>query len=314
MHRGIGSSPETKRHGLKRIRDFLDQPYPYEYDLKTIFRESAGIGFFIFLFLQLFRPFEAGADQSSACGRLLANLGFGAISFLIGFAYDAGIPRLFPKPFLTGNARVRHIFPYVVGILFCIGLGNAFYFRALSPGGSLLDAILVFQFYTVAVGAIPVVFILLLQQFMHLRQHVRNAEAINRELDGAAGSGPAAPADGQPLVLTSENGKETVRLPAAGLLFVKSAGNYVEVYAAEPDGISTHLMRNTIKRVEQALTANPMIVRCHRAYLINLAHVRKVVGDSQGVLVSVGDAGIQVPVSRGYLKPFKRHIDRMTAR
>jgi hypothetical protein len=33
---------------LKRIQNFLNQPYPYEYNLRTIFGESAGIGVFIF--------------------------------------------------------------------------------------------------------------------------------------------------------------------------------------------------------------------------------------------------------------------------
>jgi hypothetical protein len=299
---------------MKRIKNFLNQPFPYEYNLRTIFGESAGIGLFIFLFLTVFKPFEAGKYSTDPLLCMAINLGFGLISFIVGFVYDAAVPKLFPGLFFSERIRNRHIVPYIFGLLFLIGLANAFYFHAVHHGEStLLQDVLGFQFYTVAIGVFPVVFVILLQNYWHLREHIRKAEAINRELAGVHKlDAETQPAD-QPVVLASDNDKETIRVPAARLLFVKSAGNYVEVYTDENDTVRKRLIRSTIKAVEDRLAPNPSILRCHRAYLINVLNIRRVTGDSQGFRVAIRNTDLQVPVSRGYLKQFKRRFDRISS-
>jgi hypothetical protein len=296
-----------------RIQNFLNQPFPYEYNLRTIFGESAGIGLFIFLFLTLFKPFEAGKYSSDPLVSIAINLGFGLISFVVGFAYDLAVPKLFPKLFFSEQIRIRNIIPYILGLLFLIGLGNAFYFHAVHPSNTLLQDVLGFQFYTVAIGFIPVVFVLLLQNYSHLQEHIRKAESINRGLDGGQKQGPDASHPEQPLTLTSDNEKETIRVPSSRLLFVKSAGNYVEVFTDENGTVRKHLLRNTIKAVSDRLADDSMILRCHRAYLVNVLNIGNVTGDSQGFRVTIRNTEHQVPVSRGYLKHFKQHIDRISS-
>ncbi len=222
------------------------------------------------------------------------------------------VPKLFPSLFLSDRLKNRHIIWYILGLLFLIGLANAFYFHAVHHGGTLLQDILGFQFYTVAIGFIPVVFVLLLQNYWHLQEHIRKAESINRELDGPKPGADAFHPE-QPLTLTSDNEKETIRVPSSRLLFVKSAGNYVEVFTEENGVVRKHLLRNTIKAVSGSLADNGLILQCHRAYLVNVLNIGNVTGDSQGFRVTIRNTDHQVPVSRGYLKQFKQHIDRISS-
>lgn len=298
---------------INRIRNFLNQSYPYEYNLRSIFGESAGIGAFIFLFLTLFKPFEAGKYSLDPLLSVVINLGFGLISFVVGFVYDAVVPKLFPGLFLSDQVKKKHLIPYILGLLFIIGLANGFYFHAVHQSqGTLLQDILGFQFYTTAVGFIPIVFVLLLQNYWHLQEHIRKAQSINRELDGPKPDPDAFPQE-QPLTLTSDNEKETIRVPSSRLLFVKSAGNYVEVFTEENGVVRKHLLRNTIKAVSGSLSDNSLILQCHRAYLVNVLNIANVTGDSQGFRVTIRNTDHQVPVSRGYLKQFKQHIDRISS-
>jgi hypothetical protein len=299
---------------MKRIFEWINQPYPYDYDINGMFKQSVGTGLFIFLFLTIFKPFEAQKYPAAFPIDLVINCGFGLITFLAGFVYDAVVPKLFPKLFFSNQVRFKHVIVYIFGLLILIGLGNAVFYQVLYPGSSWFFIILRFQLYTAAIGVFPVVFLLLLDQYWHLQRHIRNADAINRELGGVPKSDVDASFKEQPVTLTSDNQKETVSMPASRLLFIKAAGNYVEVYTNENNTIQKRLLRNTIKRVDDRLAPNPSIMRCHRAYLVNVTNIQRVTGDSQGYRVAFRDTDLQVPVSRGYLKRFKRRIDGMSSR
>ena len=298
---------------MKRLSEFINRSYPYEYDIKTIFKQSLSIGLFIFLFLAVFVPFENQENPGSVAFALVVKLGFGLISFAVGFTYDAFIPRLFPKLFFSGQAKFKHAIVYIFGILILIGLGNGIYYHWVYPSDSLRHDLLIFQFYTAAIGIFPVTFFVLLDQVLHLRKHIRNAEANNRQLGNARQQGIDSPAEEESVILTSNNRRETLGVPRSRLLFIKSAGNYVEVFTDENGQVKKHLLRSTIKRIGDRLAPNPLIMRCHRAYLINVLNIQRVAGDSQGYRVTIRDTDHQVPVSRGYLKQFKRQVGRMTS-
>jgi hypothetical protein len=299
---------------MRQISGFINQPYPFEYDIGTTFKRSAGIGLFIFLFLTVFKPFEVRNTPASPSILFIINLGYGLITLVTGFVYDIGVPKLFPKLFFSDQVRFKHVIVYIFGLLLLIGMGNAIFYHSLYPGNSWLGDVFRFQLYTVTIGVIPVVFVILLDQYWHLQQHIRNADAINRELGGVLKPGLDFSIKEQPVTLVSDNQKETVSVPASSLLFIKSAGNYIEIYTNENNAIQKHLLRSTIKRVGDSLAPNPSIIRCHRAYLINVRNIQNVAGDSQGYRVTIRNTDHQVPVSRGYLKHFKRQIDKIASR
>lgn len=103
--------------------------------------------------------------------------------------------------------------------------------------------------------------------------------------------------------------RETVELHSSTeLLFVESDGNYALVhYLCE--GRAVHkALRCTLKQAEEQLSEEPYIMRCHRAYIVNIARVEHVSGNGQGYRLTLEGTKEQVPVSRQYAADIYRSI------
>ncbi len=91
---------------------------------------------------------------------------------------------------------------------------------------------------------------------------------------------------------------EKITLRVADLLYIESVGNYVKVNYLRDNEMHTDMLRATSKQMEEALHEYPLVVRCHRAFLVNLAQVDRIAskeGSMQLILRSCNDA---LPVSR----------------
>ena len=64
---------------------------------------------------------------------------------------------------------------------------------------------------------------------------------------------------------------ETVTLKVPDLLYIEAVGNYVKVCHLRNGEVRNDMLRATMKQMEETLQGYPMIVRCHRAFLVNLA-------------------------------------------
>lgn len=93
-------------------------------------------------------------------------------------------------------------------------------------------------------------------------------------------------------------------LNVADLLFARAEGNYVQVYTIEKGTVHSDLKRISLKQLELQLAAYPDILRCHRAYLLNIKRVARLSGNAQGYLISFDETDHKVPVSRTYLSLF----------
>ena len=105
------------------------------------------------------------------------------------------------------------------------------------------------------------------------------------------------------LVLGGET-KESLTVRAEDFLCAESVGNYVKVvYRSATDGrMVAKLIRTSMKRVEAAVASCPYIIRCHRAFLVNLQKVKEICGNLQGYLLKLDGLKLRIPVSRAYAK------------
>ncbi len=66
-----------------------------------------------------------------------------------------------------------------------------------------------------------------------------------------------------------------------------------------------------MKQMEDALQAYPMIVRCHRAFLVNLLSVEGILGSaSNGYKLKIKGHELTVPVSRTYIGNILGYFER----
>jgi DNA-binding LytR/AlgR family response regulator len=92
------------------------------------------------------------------------------------------------------------------------------------------------------------------------------------------------------------DGSTRIRIEPRDVLWISSAGNYVEYRLA--DGV-THLVRGTLA-AEEARWTHFNIVRVHRTRLINLAHVSELKAGSSGDFELTLDTGQTISGSRRY--------------
>ncbi len=109
------------------------------------------------------------------------------------------------------------------------------------------------------------------------------------------------------IVLTGST-SETVTLQVSNLLYVEAVGNYVKIYQWFNEQVHNDMIRATTKQIEDNLCSYPMIVRCHRAFLINLGQVEKVISKSGSMQLLVKHCQEYIPVSRSNIAQIKETI------
>ena len=103
---------------------------------------------------------------------------------------------------------------------------------------------------------------------------------------------------------------ESVTLRISHLLFVEAVGNYVKVSHLRDDQVHTDMLRATMKQMEETLQGYPMIVRCHRAFLVNLGHVEQIVSHSGSTQLLIKHCHESLPVSRSNMSQVRAAIKR----
>ena len=150
-----------------------------------------------------------------------------------------------------------------------------------------------FYFYrgVLPIALFPVIIFSFLDYIYQLKQNQQFAQNLNQYITPKS----TTTTD---IHFKDENGKADFSLPLDQLFFIKAANNYVEINYLEADKIKKHLLRNSIKNIDQQLEY-PTIKRCHRSYLVNMDKVGKITGNAQGYKIHFPFAAeFVVPVSR----------------
>jgi len=113
------------------------------------------------------------------------------------------------------------------------------------------------------------------------------------------------PASG--IVLTGTT-SESVALNIQDLLYIEAVGNYVKIYHMLDGQVQSDMLRATSKQMENDLRDYPMIVRCHRAFLVNLGQVDKIVSHSGSMQLLMKYSQDAIPVSRSNMAQVKAAI------
>ena len=103
---------------------------------------------------------------------------------------------------------------------------------------------------------------------------------------------------------------ESVRLQICDLLYIEAVGNYVKVSHLRNDQVQTDMLRATMKQMEETLQGYPMIVRCHRAFLVNLGQVEQIVSHSGSIQLLIKHCHESLPVSRSNMAQVRAAIKR----
>lgn len=105
------------------------------------------------------------------------------------------------------------------------------------------------------------------------------------------------------------NTKEKITVNAASILFITSDSNYIKVFHLDTEGrVQSKMIRQTMTSIESQLKDHPHIVRCHRAFIVNLQHAKSAKSTTSGLLLTLDSTTERVPVSKTYISFIKTRM------
>lgn len=248
-------------------------------------------GCFITFFIFLLRPFGTQVPA----GREVAFLGvcalFGLVTALTTVLVH-GFCLLLPGVFDDEKWRLWKEIVFNLCFIGCIGLGNLLLTHFLWETPLNAATFWKWQGLTFAVGLFPTLLGAFIGQIKLQKKYTEEAARLSQQVH------PPAPVSHASVVLAGDNQNETLRLDAAQILYLSAADNYVQVYYLENDALKSRILRGTMKKMEDALSAFPRFFRCHRTYIVNLDQVSRVSGNAQGYRLHLDGVEASVPVSR----------------
>lgn len=156
-----------------------------------------------------------------------------------------------------------------------------------------------------AIGIIPLIFGLFIVENNALKRNLLEAQRLNKLLSERA----LQKEETTETITLSGDTKDSISLIPENILFMEASGNYVEICYKEEAKEKHKLLRSTIKQMEEVTQAFSYLIRCHRAYIVNINHIRNISGNAQGYRMSLTNTMQEIPVSRTYLKELKNLKD-----
>ena len=139
----------------------------------------------------------------------------------------------------------------------------------------------------------------------YLTAELEETKALNEQIKNMAQSAPQE----KPETLTLEGStNEKVTVDISHLLYIEAVGNYVKICQLRNNEVHTDMLRATMKQVEDNLLSFPMIVRCHRAFLVNLGQVEQFTSNSRAMQLIMRHSHDAIPVSRSNMALVQRRF------
>ena len=277
---------------------------------------------FMVLAIAVFKPFGLEMWQWQAYVHLLGIFALGLLScFLteIILRYVVHMPRSYDRGvsyIISRNLRFQCINTPLVSLLICLYRHFVMsVYRGLQIPSNVfslsnyLETLLIIAFLSFAVG--------LYWRFKfrnrYLTEELEETQLMNEQLKKLQTETSPSTSEGwenvpsspvSPLTLTGTT-NEQVTLEISDLLYIEAVGNYVKVCQLQGNEMHTNMLRATMKQMEDTLQAYPMIVRCHRAFMVNLAQVEQISSNSRAMQLVMRHSHDAIPVSRSNVNKLK---------
>ena len=276
---------------------------------------------FMVLAIAIFKPFGLEEWKWQAYVHLLCIFALGLFSCFLTeviLRYIVRMPRSYDRGvsyIISRNLRFQCINTPLVSLLVCLYRHLAM--SDLVEGNKLslsnyLETLVIIAFLSFAIG--------LYWRFKfrsrYLAAELEETRLLNEQLKKMQTSNAGVPRqteDDTPVGGTDQDSKitlegntnEHVTLEVSNLLYIEAVGNYVKVCQLQGNEVHTNMLRATMKQMEDSLQAYPMIVRCHRAFMVNLGQVEQISSISRAMQLVMRHGHDSIPVSRSNVNKLK---------
>jgi len=103
------------------------------------------------------------------------------------------------------------------------------------------------------------------------------------------------------IAFPDEKGELKISIDMEHLLFVESADNYATIHYLNQAKHSQFLLRNSLKWMDENLTKDTSLVRCHRSFIVNLDKVKVMRKTKDGIFLEMDALNTpDIPVSKTF--------------
>ena len=291
---------------------------------------------FMILAIAIFKPFGLEAGQWQACLHLLSLFVLGLSSCFITeviLRYAVRMPRSYERGInyiISRNLRFQLINTPLVALLIC--LYRHFVMSSLVESNRLsisnyLETLAIIAFLSFAIGLYwrfkfrSKYLAMELEEIREVNEKLRSlttgpslkergvdSSTDNNSTDKGKHSLLLGRGGGGEVVLRGTT-NESVTLQISQLLYIEAVGNYVKVNHLRNGQLRTDMLRVTMKQMEETLQDYPMIVRSHRAFLVNLSQVEQIVSHSGSTQLLIKHCHESIPVSRSNMAQVRAAIN-----
>lgn len=248
---------------------------------------ALSIGVFLALFLLVFQPFGVNNMDPTFNIGLEFVLAVGAIGVLVTATVAAN--EFLLRPLVLKRLTRRRLIAWLGWTFLLIDTGVFLLYNWLGNWHDFLwSSYLGFVRDVSLLISLPVAGFLFYIRHEWLKSEYVQLQAIHM-------AGPAL----RLVHFSSDNGKDQVAVALEDLLYLESQDNYVAVTWMEGEARRAKLIRTSLKCLENTLD-EPLLLRCHRSFMVNLARVRGCRGNRHGLQLSLEGADRTLPVSRAW--------------
>ena len=276
---------------------------------------------FMVLAIAIFKPFGLEVWQWQAYVHLLAIFVLGLFSCFLTeviLRYIVRMPRSYDRGvsyIISRNLRFQCINTPLVSFLICIYRHLAM--SDLVEGNKLslsnyLETLVIIAFLSFAIGLYwrfkfrSRYLSVELEETRQLNEHLKKLQTSNIGVPRQTEESLLAGNIKQDSQITLEGTtNEHVTLDITDLLYIEAVGNYVKVCQLQGNELHANMLRATMKQMEDELQAYPMIVRCHRAFMVNLGQVEQISSNSRAMQLVMRHSHDAIPVSRSNVNKLK---------
>ncbi|PLX17227.1 MAG: hypothetical protein C0599_13970 [Salinivirgaceae bacterium] len=275
---------------------YLKRSYPFNDDLKRNSKIIFFISVSIFVFLLLFQPLDISSLEGKEKFYLIAGLG--AITFLSLSINLLVLPSIVPQIFLHKEWVIWKEILWNLWLLFTIAFGYFLMYKTLG--------IIEFSFYMIIkmllIAIIPLTGLIVFNHNRLLRHHLKTAYDLNAKLKSHR------EIEEKLIHFDSDYQKNKLSLKARLLILIRSADNYIEIFWKDENGIQSQLIRSTLIKAQELMKDYNYFFKCHRSYIVNVNHIDRVEGNSQGYRLYFENFEFDVPVSKKAIRELKDRV------
>lgn len=289
---------------MNKLREYLNRPtYAVDRPWTLTLLNSAVVG----LILAIFEPFHYKLNSLIQFWVLWAFIGLTFTASVLGFVITPKIFKRFYDPDQwTIKKNLIHCLSFLLFIGICTFIFDHYFLMKIpfwQDFGTYPFFVILFidMLAAFTIGIIPLIFGLFIVENNALKRNLLEAQKLNKLLSERN----KKEEENTTSITLSGDTKDSISVLPENILYMESSGNYVDVCYLEEEKEKHKLLRSTIKQMEEEMQPFQNFIRCHRAYIININHIRNICGNAQGYRLSLTFISQEIPVSRTYLKDLK---------